>query len=396
MKISACRTRSFASFGVILSFIGLGFAGFYLRSSSAAAVARSMVVPVPTPRKKVARTRPSRYSDFPHSVKAHQLECSSCHKFPSDNWNKVRTGSDAFPDITDYPKHESCVGCHKQQFFKGRPPVVCSICHTNPGPRDSSRHPYENPREIFDQSPKGKKAPESDFAISFPHDKHIDIVSLNVSQSGSIVDASYRKPMAEESCNVCHKTYQPQGEGKDEFVTPPPANIGEAFWLKKGTFKTTPIGHTTCFTCHSQDSGIEPTPQKCATCHKLRPPSGPTDFDPKVAAKMNIADKIMLTQWRHRDSSATFRHEFDVHSSLECATCHAAAKMNTLDVSTKKVPISACAMCHATPTTADGGALNVEVDKRKASATFQCVKCHIAFGRMAIPESHTQALTASK
>src|SRR5215468_2115520 len=112
---------------------------------------------------QTAPAQRSRYSDFTHVTVAHRIECSSCHKFPSSNWNKVRTGSDAFPDITDYPKHDSCVGCHKQQFFKGRPPMICTNCHTNPGPRDSSRHPFPNPREIFDKSAKGQRVEESDF-----------------------------------------------------------------------------------------------------------------------------------------------------------------------------------------------------------------------------------------
>ncbi len=130
------------------------------------------------------------YSEFPHNTKAHRLECSKCHKFPSSNWKTVRKGSDAFPDITDYPKHDSCVGCHMQQFFKGATPKICSICHTNPGPRNGSRHPFPNPREIFDQSAKGKKA-ESDFVVSFPHDKHIEIVSANSDKPVSFRNAAF-------------------------------------------------------------------------------------------------------------------------------------------------------------------------------------------------------------
>jgi hypothetical protein len=330
-----------------------------------------------------------RYSDFNHATKAHAMECASCHKFPSSNWNKVRAGADAFPDITDYPKHESCVGCHKQQFFKGRPPTICSNCHTNPGPRDSSRHPFPNPREIFDKSPKGRRVEESDFAISFPHDKHIDIVSGDG-------DPSYKPSKGEESCAVCHKTYQPQSSSPEEFFTKPPANNGDAFWLKKGTFKTVPTGHTVCFSCHSQDSGLEPTPVNCAACHKLRPSAVPADFDPKLAAKMNISDKIMLTAWRHRASAGAFRHEFEMHSGMDCATCHTVATMNTLDIKTRKVPVSSCATCHATATLDDGGVLNYEVDKRKKDAGFQCVKCHIAYGKLPIPNSHLKALEAAK
>jgi len=343
-----------------------------------------------------ASVKPKRnYRDFPHGAKAHQIECSTCHKFPSSNWENVRPKGEAFPDITDYPKHESCVSCHRAQFFKGRPPAICSICHTNPGPRDSSRHPYPNPRELFDKSPKGQKAPESDFAIGFPHDKHIEIVSSHAPKGGVFRTASFRAA-AEESCSVCHKTYEPQGDSKDEYVTPPPANIGDSFWLKKGTFKTTPIGHAVCFTCHSTDTGIEPAPTSCGTCHKLRQADLPADFDSKLAAQMKVTDRVALTQWRHRLSAGAFRHENEMHSSMECGNCHTVATMNTLDTKTKKVPISACATCHATPTVDDGGVLNYEADKRQKDPKFQCVKCHVTYGKMPIPASHGQALEAAK
>src|SRR6476620_314383 len=250
-------------------------------------------------RTRSAASNPTRkYSAFPHDVKAHRIDCASCHKFPSSNWNKVRAKDAAFPDITDYPKHESCLNCHRQQFFKGTPPVICSICHTNPGPRDSSRHPFPNPREIFDLSAKGKTA-QYDFVVSFPHEKHVDIVSRNSRVPDDIfVRAAWRRPAAEESCSVCHKTMQPQGDSADEYLTEPPAKLGDAFWLKKGTFKSVPTGHTTCFTCHSADSGLTPAPTDCATCHKLKPQMPAADFDPKLAAAVGVTDKMMLDAWK--------------------------------------------------------------------------------------------------
>src|SRR5215213_836958 len=120
-------------------------------------------------RTAATRQRAARYSEFPHS--SHKMKCDSCHKFPSPNWKTVRK-TEAFPDITEYPRHESCLSCHRQQFFKGAKPAICSICHLSAQPQGGPRHPFPNPREIFDQSPKGKTA-RSDFQISFPHDKHI-------------------------------------------------------------------------------------------------------------------------------------------------------------------------------------------------------------------------------
>ena len=347
-------------------------------------------------RRRGTQAGPRKYSEFPHSAKAHQLVCSTCHKFPSPNWNKVRTGDAAFPDITDYPKHESCLNCHKEPFFGGRPPVVCSICHTNPGPRDSSRHPFPNPREIFDLSKKGKTA-ESDFAVLFPHDKHIEIVASLGGARSTFRQVSFNaKRAAEESCAVCHQTLKPQGDSSEEYITKPPADLGDGFWLKKGTFKTKPIGHTTCFTCHSVDSGLTPLPTDCGTCHKLRQPLPPADFDEKLAARIGVSDRVTLDSWRRRDSTGKFQHAFVAHSDLSCDTCHNVVTMNTTEASTKRVKIASCAMCHVTATADDAGALNFEADARKANTSFQCTKCHLVFGRLPMPASHAAALEAAK
>lgn len=368
----------------------------YTRSPARGAVLETMpeaaeLVPLET------AAASKKYSKFPHG-KHKRKSCSSCHKFPSSNWKRVR--KDAFPDITEYPKHSSCLSCHRRQFFGSAKPVICSICHTNASPRNSRRHPFPNPREVFDKSRKGKRAATA-FQISFPHATHIEIVAENVApdndgrgKKSRFITASFRKNASEESCAVCHVTYKPQGEDEDEYFTKPPEDIGEAFWLKKGTFKTRPIGHTTCFTCHTADSGMSPSPQDCGTCHKLNPGIKVTDFDQKTAAPMKISDKIMLAAWRKRDSSAKFQHEFFGHLDMECATCHNVENIKTNVAATKKVKISSCAMCHVTETSDEGGSLNVEVDARKADPKFQCVKCHISYGKLPIPATHIEIIKA--
>jgi hypothetical protein len=346
--------------------------------------------PLPTPRS-------ARYTQFAHSTKAHRADCGTCHKFPSKNWKKVRAESAAFPDITEYPSHNSCIKCHTQQFFRGARPAICSICHTNPGPRNSARHPFPNPRENFDKSAKGKTA-ESDFVVGFPHDKHIEIVSAHSSERPAFMNVSFanreRRTAAEESCAVCHQTMTPQGDSDSEYVTKPPATLGDGFWIKKGMFKSSPIGHTTCFTCHSEEAGMLPAPNNCAACHQLKPPQPPADVDLKLVALTGVTDKVMLDAWRKRDSSGTFRHEWFSHAELSCSTCHNVMTMNTADPATKKVPLASCATCHATPTADDGGAINFEIDARKANPSFSCVKCHTTFGKLPVPESHTKAVAA--
>jgi hypothetical protein len=355
---------------------------------------------------RTARATPPRidYSNFSHRTQQHQRACDSCHTFPSPNWKEVRKGEAAFPDVTEYPRHASCIGCHQQQFFSGAQPVICSVCHTNISPRNHVRFPFPSLGETFYASKKGQHF-ASDFHINFPHDKHVEIVGgaqpgLDTSGGVQLVRASLRQEgtaQADKSCNVCHQTYQPQGNSAEEYATTPPKSLGEAFWLKKGTFKTIPATHTNCFTCHSQDSGIEPAPTACNTCHKLRalPESLPSDFDPKLAATMNVADNLLLMIWRKRHSAGAFRHEGGMHPDQSCTACHHIETMNTLDEKTLKVPVLSCGGCHA-GASADEGALNFEVEKRKTDTAFQCVKCHVHFGREPVPESHLKAIAAAQ
>jgi len=339
------------------------------------------------------------------------MACDSCHKVPTANFDKVRTGAAAFPDVTDYPQHPSCIGCHRQQFFTGAQPVICTVCHTNPSPRDSSRHPFPNPPEIFNASKEGQSA-ISEFGISFPHDKHVDIVGEYKPNNSAFIPVSFRQdkpaksePKAEEtdpkSCGVCHRTYQPQGESDDEYVTKPPKDLAEdAFWLKKGAFKTAPT-HVVCFTCHAPD-GLQPTSSDCATCHKLLPPDrqiqltrAHDDFDPKLASTMGVKDKATLEKWSRRDT-AKFRHEWIPHASLSCVSCHNVATLNTLDPKTRTQAKSCGGTgtgCHIEATT--DGILNLEFQKKKADPGFECTKCHARNGKNPAPETHINAVAAA-
>lgn len=413
------RAGGLAAFIVLAA---LGFSAARQQTSAASALASLE----PQRRGQQSRTRTTNrrprvdYGKFDHgSAKHREQACDACHKFPSPNWKEARPKADAaFPDITEFPRHASCLNCHREQFFaRERPaPAICSVCHVNSTPRNTVRHPFPNPPEVFYATQQARDF-VSDFQIFFPHDKHLEIVSAirpahGVQAGAFFVKASFggagqkegQKPQEaqkpnETSCAVCHQTYQPQGASDDEYATKPPQDLGEAFWLKKGTFKTSP-NHASCFNCHSQESGVLPAPNDCAACHRLAPTARPrTDFDPKVAAAMNVTDPLVLRQWRRR-TSGTFRHEFVMHADLSCNACHNVTAMNTLDEATKKVPILSCggggAGCHVTPSMEEGGALNLALDARKARADSQCVKCHVVFGREPVPKSHTEAVERMK
>ena len=328
-----------------------------------------------TPAAAQRRVQPrANYSDFNHTthVTKEKLACNSCHKVPTKNWKEVRKGDAAFPDVTEFPEHASCLNCHRQQFFARERPVpkICANCHVKATPRDTARHPFPSLGEAFLSTAKAANF-VSEFRVFFPHDKHGDV-----------------------ECADCHQTYQPQGKSDEEFVTKPPKDIGDAFWLKKGTFKTRPLTHATCFTCHNQESELPPLPANCDSCHK--PPASEkltADFDQNLAGKIGVTDWWTLTAWRNRNSAGAFRHE--THTDLKCAQCHNVTAMNTTNDATQKVPVKSCGGaegCHVTATLDDGGILNYEIDQRNKSATFACTKCHLAFGNKPVPASHVNAI----
>ena len=348
------------------------------------------------------------YTKFSHTthVVNQKLACNSCHKVPSKNWNLMRKGDAAFPDVADFPEHSSCLSCHKEQFFaRERPaPSICSNCHIAVTPKDTARWLFPSLGDLTDPKLKRREF-VSEFAVGFPHDKHIDVVgaSLRDRNRGLFISVLFqdKKPAPPKSCPVCHETYQPQGKSSEEYVVKPPKDIGDNFWMKKGAFKTIPTSHTICFTCHNADSGIAPEPKNCEMCHKLTSPMQlKTDFDSTLAAKMG-ADNVILARWNRRISAGGFRHEGGEHPDVSCLNCHKVDNVafSTIDLKTIKVPLKSCGGadgCHITTTTDEGGALNFEVDSKKKDPNFVCTKCHVTFGREPIPENHPLALPTPK
>jgi hypothetical protein len=140
-------------------------------------------------RRAPARTRARRvdYSKFSHRTPQHRARaCDTCHTVPTENWPRVRAKGEAFPDVTDYPGHASCMDCHRRQFFSGARPVICSVCHTNVSPRDGTRHPFRNPSEAFRQSRRKAQTP-SEFDTVFPHDRHQDVMARLLPDRKSVV-----------------------------------------------------------------------------------------------------------------------------------------------------------------------------------------------------------------
>jgi hypothetical protein len=417
-KITSKRGRVF--FALLLFAVAFSIC-FFAHESAAAQRKRTQrsrnQKPKTPPKPKVD------YAKFSHQthVGAQKLACSSCHKVPSKNWKDVRKGDAAFQDVADFPEHSSCLSCHRTQFFaRERPaPVICSNCHIAVTPLDTARWLFPSLGDLTDPKLKRREF-VSEFGVGFPHDKHLDAVGrigpaethrasfvnawLRVrtgSGSDRTNDGSVQNKPAPKSCPVCHETYQPQGKSSEEYLVKPPKDIGDNFWLKKGTFKTIPSSHTICFTCHNADSGIAPEPKNCETCHQLTGAAQlPVDFDPKLATGMG-ADTLMLARWSKRHSAGAFRHEGGMHPDLSCLDCHNAATstFSTVDPNTLKVAVRSCGGadgCHITNTLDEGGALNFEIDSRKKNPNFVCTKCHVTFGKAPVPANHAQAIPTPK
>ena len=316
----------------------------------------------PEPQRRRTRRAPAPprvdYTAFSHRTPKHQQACDSCHKISSSG------------EVGEYPTHSACIDCHRAQFFaRERPaPRICSVCHVAATPRNTERRPFPNPAE-----------PSSPFDVAFPHAKHLESFGEGT-----------------ESCAVCHQIYDPQGESGPEYATKPPDNLDDRYWLKKGTFMSAPSSHDACFGCHTAEGELRPKPSDCATCHKLSPsPAPPTDFDPKLVAAMGVVDPSILHAWRRRDASATFRHESVLHVEVACTSCHDVAATEATTPWSTNVRIQSCSGdmgCHVTATKDEGGALNFELDARKADPKFECAKCHIAFAAAPVPPSHTAAI----
>src|SRR5437867_8077036 len=191
------RVLSKLGLGMFALVVAFAFSPCLIRATEAAESqrrprkSRSQKRKVP-PKPKVDYTR---FSHQTHVV-TQKLACNSCHKVPSKNWKEMRKGEAAFADVSDFPEHSSCLNCHRQQFFaRERPaPVICANCHVNNSPRDTSRYLFPSLGDVTDPTKKRREF-VSEFGVGFPHDKHIDVVGLNVPAApnrGLFVNALFR------------------------------------------------------------------------------------------------------------------------------------------------------------------------------------------------------------
>jgi hypothetical protein len=309
---------------------------------------------------QAARKAPIDYSKFSHATKQHQEACKSCHKTPTANWDKVRE----FPDVADYPDHDACVRCHRQQFFKGVQPVICTVCHVKTSPRDDARLAFRNPA-----------APQQ-FTIEFPHDKHQDVIAslrwrpksdraVNTFfvKSAHVLDD---KKQNYYNCEICHVA-------NTKALAAPATGWLDGYAPAIDTFKAAPDGHASCFNCHWKSQ--EPIRNNCGGCHKL-------------------ANAPFVLPASHERKSIKFRHEGGgekrTHAvpPTECTSCHInITKSATLRGLKPDVPITGCTECHNKSGIRQD--LNKELASLDQDKKFVCSYCHTSnVGKLDPPASH--------
>ena len=328
-----------------------------------------------TAKQQAPKGSAAKYSAFLHSSEKHKsLECNACHKVPTA-WSAKRD----FPDAADFPNHDACVRCHRQQFFtrqafSGTGPTICAVCHVRAAPREDGRFAFGKPNNSG-QAVKPKD--ERQFTIEFPHDKHQNVIASirrASEQQPSFVRVSFSKTnLSDEkkpdynNCSICHQT--------DNTLiivplTPPP----DASAQSNKFFKTMPHAHDACFSCHWKNQ--KPAGDDCAGCHK-----------PAATFVAESAPKR---------TSAMFSHEGGKGEHvMECTTCHInITRASTLRGLTPDVPINACTTCHKdNKKTTYPKITTIEEEFEQYKKTSNCTYCHAAdVGKKKPPASHEAAV----
>ena len=314
--------------------------------------------------RKSSRTRPQPgrapaidYSKFSHTTKKHQAACNTCHKIPTEAWQKVKS----YPDITDYPDHAACVSCHRAQFFRSARPPICGVCHTKISPRDDVRLPFRDPADRLQ------------FSIVFPHDKHQDVIArlrpLSTPKESFVFRRAVFRIATDDqtsvynNCSICHSQ-----QGAE--VPAPTGGWIDGFVPDKASFKSAPSTHALCFNCHWKSQ--QPVAANCAGCHTLAPqPYSPATSPLRISLKFN-----------HEGGGEKKNH------IAECTTCHInITKAASLRGLKPDVPITSCTECHNKEgLRQDVSRELLAIDK---NATFVCVYCHTSnVGKLDPPASH--------
>lgn len=350
------------------------------------------------------------YNNFVHNIPGHRESCNSCHKTPTGlSSAETLTGEDyKYPDITDYPDHDSCINCHRQQFFRGARPAICSICHTKVSPRDKVRFAF----------PRANQGQE--FRVRFPHNIHQDIIAgletpsrregteaahfinARFAFAPSVADDKDKRKTDYNNCTICHypaaaKTYtttprRPQLVALEEGVVT--SAHREKITTSQGYFETLPNGHDSCFNCHYSEQ--QPIRTNCAGCHISR---GGSSVESSVIERTSLKyshyqlSKTDQEEQAKAAGSNEPKKEYENKHERDCASCHVRITQS-FEVRTLKpdVPIFSCGSCHSKEIKAEIQQRNDDLEEKKKNPQYEiksCLFCHNTYiGLFQTPKSH--------
>jgi len=241
-----------------------------------------------TPEPSAVKASTSNFATFDHKIAEHkQFECASCHH------------RDAKDKTLQYAGHDSCIGCHLNQFITNKATdenrAMCGICH-------ASLNSDQPPMKVFPA-----KFIEG-FNMKFDHAAH---------------DRGKGRPAA--GCAACHS---PSGPGQS---------------IQSGIDT-----HATCFACHTPESNIG----SCAVCHALAPYNR--------TLQSNYAFKAIFTHGDHRRVNCEECHnivsgnqgrqvsnisilEHRTSPGNNCLQCHNGRRAFT---GNNPLDVTSCAHCH--------------------------------------------------
>ena len=243
----------------------------------------SSETPDPAPERVSTKT----FQAFSHRIREHkQFACTTCHQ---------REGRSL---KIEFAGHESCIGCHLNQFTSREDQVMCSICHSN----------------LKSDSPPVKTFPATfieGFNMKFDHAAH-----------------TQGRGRPANGCASCHN---PSGPGQ-----------------------TIPAGfqaHTTCYACHTAESKIG----SCNVCHQIAPYSRTLqsnysfkfifrhgDHTERQGVSCNECHAVSTGTAQSRQVSMIALKEHNVGPGNNCFSCHNGSRAFGSDVNT----MTTCTRCH--------------------------------------------------
>ncbi len=329
------------------------------------------------------------YSNFLHDqnhvefgVPRASSNCKDCHR--------ISTPLEYI--IKDYPRHESCLACHRQQFSTGPSSMICTICHTKPIKTGiGARFKF----------PKNYEKMKQEFFTYFPHGLHTELLAFNRSSpEGNLIlkrvsfKALSQENSMKESCQACHEV---QKERITEYAIN--EKWPDSFVPKDGTFITKPENHRNCFVCHGSSllpwMSPQPVAENCTGCHSRR--IGDTTkytYNKSSSTVEPLGQRKDITVWRQggvRRISIKFRHAgggSDVyHQQVGCATCHVNIALKLTSDEPIDVSIDSCALCHSMRNALPD--IVEEIDRSVDQPFYLCLGCHTSdVGKYYAPLSH--------